>query len=193
MIKLSDLLISQLNNTLNEVLTYSELMKFSDPARIDRSKKMSVRKMPVTTTSTGRYWNFSYKSDPSHITRTAQYPSGRQHKGRILILNQNISKNKNIVDFPCSVSCTCEDYRYKYAYANNDKQSGELGKDSLTKNNGQFPKQTNPYLRPGLCKHLASLKKYLSTKINESAQTSLVDKLNEIARMYPSATMEIEE
>ena len=192
MIKLTEI-IKSIESNLNEVLTYSELIKFSEPARLDRSKKMSVKKLPVTTTSTTRYWNFSYKSDASHITRTAQNPNGKTHKGRILILNQNVSKNKNIVDLPCSCSCSCEDYRYKYAYANNDKQAGEIGKDSLTKCNGQFPKQTNPYLRPGLCKHLLSLKKYLTTKVNESKQLTLVDKLNEIAKAYPTGVIEIEE
>ena len=177
---------------LNEILTFNELMKFSEPRRKDRSKKMRVRSLPITSVKNGESWNFSYKSDSSHITsRPPQNPNGIGHKGRILFKKSD--SGKSAIDMPCSVDCTCEDYRYKYAYANNDHEAGEMGTGALNKCNGNFPKQTNPYLRPGMCKHLLSLRNYLRTKLQESQKPTLEEKLDDIVSRYPTDTLHVEE
>lgn len=180
------------NRILNEVLSYSQLMKFSEPARKKRAEKMRVRSLPVTATSTNEFWNFSYKSDPSHITHRTNLPNGMSHKGRISFKKIN-AENKSAIDIPCSVDCSCEDYRYKWAYANSDKDAGEIGNDSLSQCNGAYPRVTNPHLRPGLCKHLLSLRGYLKTKLEESQQPTLHQKFDEIVSKYPTGTIEFEE
>jgi hypothetical protein len=181
-----------IDRILNEVLSYSQLMKFSDPVRKKRGEKMRVRSLPVTATSTNEFWNFSYKSDPSHITSRPNMPNGISHKGRISFkkINEN---NQSAIDIPCSVDCSCEDYRYKWAYANSDKDAGEIGKQSLSQCNGSYPRVTNPHLRPGLCIHLISLRGYLKTKLEESQQPTLHQKLDEIVFRYPTGIIEFEE
>lgn len=176
---------------LNEILSFSELMNFSEPKRKKRALKMRTQSLPMRADSTNEYWNFSYKSDPSHITPRPENPNGIGHKGKITFKKEN--NGANAFDIPCQVDCTCEDYRYKYAYANNDKEAGTMGADSLNKCNGNFPKQTNPYLRPGLCKHLLSLREYLRTKLQESKKTTLAEKLDDVVARYPADTFEVKD
>lgn len=176
---------------LNEILTYTQLMNFSEPERKKRSTKMRTKSLPIRADSNNEFWNFSYKSDMSHITPRINNPNGIGHKGRITFKKN--AGDKSAIDIPCSVDCTCEDYRYKYAYANNDKEAGSMGANSLNKCNGQFPKITNPYLRPGLCKHLLSLREYLRTKLEESQQAGLSEKLDDIVQKYPTDTLQVKE
>ena len=187
---------------LNEILTYTQLMKFSEPERKKRALKMRTSSLPMTSEANQENWNFSYKSDQSHITpRSSNNPqmrryknvtsSGIGHKGRITFSKN--TNDKNAIDIPCKVDCTCEDYKYKYAFANNDKDAGPMGTISLNKCNGNFPKQTNPYLRPGLCKHLLSLREYLRTKLQESNKPTLEEKLDDIVNSYPTDTLQVKE
>jgi hypothetical protein len=176
---------------LNEILSFKELMNFSEPKRKKRSQKMRTNSLPIRADSNNEFWNFSYKSDISHITPRLNKPNVIGHKGRITFKKN--TNGKSAIDTPCSVDCTCEDYRDKYAYANNDKEAGTMGSDSLNKCNGQFPNKTNPYLRPGLCKHLLSLREYLRTKLEESQQSSLPEKLDDIVTRYPTDTLQVKE
>lgn len=188
---------------LNEILSFKELMNFSEPKRKKRASKMSTQSLPMTAEANQENWNFSYKSDNSHITpRSPNDPqmrryknvtsSGIRHRGRITF-EKSKDENKSAIDIPCKVDCTCEDYRYKYAYANNDKDAGSMGTTSLNQCNGNFPKITNPYLRPGLCKHLLSLRDYLRTKLEESNKPTLAEKLDDIVTRYPTDTFEVKD
>jgi hypothetical protein len=182
------ILISNIvKRVLNEILSFKELMKLSEPERKNRAKKMSVSSLPMTANTNENYWNFSYKSDDSHITprsstnpKVSRYrsyktatgkPLGIRHRGRITFSKNN--PDKSAIDLPCQVDCTCEDYRYNWAYANHDKDAGPMGDASLNKCNGKFPGKTNPYLAPGLCKHLLSLRNYLRTKLQESTKPTI--------------------
>lgn len=176
---------------LNEILSFKQLMNFSDPQRKKRALKMRTQSLPMRADATNEYWNFSYKSDKSHITPRPENPNGIGHKGRITFKKEN--SNSSSIEIPCKVDCTCEDYRYKYAYANHDKEAGVMGDGSLNACNGNFPKQTNPYLRPGLCKHLLSLRNYLRTKLEESNKPTLAEKLDDIVTRYPTDTLEVED
>jgi hypothetical protein len=176
---------------LRESLSFSKLMSFSDPIRKDKAKKMRTRSLPMRASSDEEYWNFAYKSDPSHITKTPQNPNGISHVGRITFKKNN--EDKSAIDLPCSVDCNCNDFKYKWAYANNDKGSAPMGNNSLNKCNGATPRVTNPYLTPGLCKHLLSLKEFLRTKLNESQHQNLSDKLDEVVSKYPESYFNIEE
>lgn len=179
------------NRVLNEILSYKELMNFSEPRRKKRALKMRTTSLPMRADATNEYWNFSYKSDVSHITkRPPQNPNGIRHKGRITFSKNT---NENAEDIPCKVDCTCEDYKYKYAYANHDKDAGTMGGNSLNKCNGKYPNVTNPYLRPGLCKHLLSLRNYLKTKLQESDKPTLSAKLDDIVQKYPADLLQVKD
>lgn len=177
---------------LNEILSFKELMNFSEPKRKKRALKMRTQSLPMRADSTNEYWNFSYKSDPSHITRRPpENPNGIGHKGRITFKKHN--NNESSIDIPCKVDCTCEDYRYKFAYANHDKEAGAMGDGSLNQCNGNYPRITNPHLRPGMCKHLLSLRDYLRTKLQESDKPTLSQKLDDVVSRYPTDTLEVKD
>ncbi len=165
-----------------ETLSFSDLLKWSDRPRKIRSKNVRTRSLPVSSTKEGESWNFRYKSYPS--------TTGLPWQGRIVFLE---SHEKSMIDHPCKVDCSCPDYRYKWAYANTDKDASYVGNQSLSKNNGNFPRITNPTLTPGLCKHLISLRDFLRTKLKESNQHSLSEGLNYIVSRYPTFELNVEE
>jgi hypothetical protein len=172
---------------ITEKMTFKSLLSYVNNARKAKGKKMSVSPLAGTASSDGENWNFSYKSFPEHIT------TGNRFKGRITFENTNIDKNKSAENIYCSVDCGCPDYKYRWAYANNNKDAGPMGNDSLNQCNGETPSITNPYLTPGLCKHLVSLHKYLQTKLEESQQPTIDAKLNEIVTNNPNFTFNVEE
>jgi len=185
---------------LNEILTYDELIKYTDNARIARGKKMNTRSAKVEAYKNGESWNFKCTSDKSHATLRQPQTinvAGRPYVKKIATHNTRISFLKEITTrdnarkTPCRVDCTCEDYRYQHAYANNAHDAGDMGKESLNKCNGQFPSRTNNNLRPGLCKHLVSLRDYIRTKLEESQQPTLSEKLDDVVSRYPTATLEL--
>lgn len=55
----------------------------------------------------------------------------------------------------------CQDYRYRFAWANKQRQSGIVGPQSLNQAHNRAPRITNPSAKPSLCKHLASCKDYI--------------------------------
>jgi hypothetical protein len=57
-----------------------------------------------------------------------------------------------------------------------------MGDGAMNTCNGKPPKKTNPSVKPGLCKHLASLSKYLQTKLEENEDKPLAQNLDEIAK-----------
>lgn len=188
---------------LNEILSFKELMKFSEPRRKKRALKMSTTSLPMTAEANQENWNFSYKSDNSHITPRSQNDprirkfknvtsTGIRHRGRITFQKVK-DENKSLIDIPCKVDCTCEDYRYKYAFANNDKDASPMGAASLNQCNGKYPRITNPHLRPGLCKHLLSLRDYLRTKLEESNKPTLAEKLDDIVQKYPTDVLQVKD
>ena len=177
---------------LTEILSFKELMQFSEPERKRRALKMRTQSLPMKADATNEHWNFSYKSDVSHITpRPPTNPNGIPHKGRITFKKENSGASS--IDLPCQVDCTCEDYKYKYAFANKDKDAGALGVGSLNTCNGNYPNKTNPHLRPGMCKHLLSLRNYLRTKLKESAKPTLAEKLDDVVSRYPTDTFYVNE
>lgn len=171
---------------LLEKLTFSQLFKMSDTRRKDRAKTVRVASLPGTASETEEYWNFSYKSNPT--------TTGNRWRGRITFLKESTNNaNKSAEELYCSVDCSCPDFRYNWAYANADKEASVMGNGALNKCNGNYPKQTNPHLRPGACKHLLSLKDYLKTKINESMQPDINAKLSEVVSKNTAFTILVDE
>lgn len=173
-------LIEQL---LSEEMTFSDLLSYSDPDRIQRGKTVRNRSLPVKSDKLGEVWSFAYKSNPSTTNKSWQ--------GRIIFKEyaDTVSADKH----PIVVDCGCPDYRYKWAFANNDQQAGLIGPYSLNKNNGQYPRITNPHATPGLCKHLLSLRNYLRTKLTESKASTLIEGLDYIVTKYPDFQIQYSE
>lgn len=167
---------------LVEAMSFDELFRSTSVDRVSKSKKMRVRSLAGTANQDNEYWNFSYKSDPIHIT------TGRGYNGRISFEKDAYVKygksNRGMNEIMCKVDCNCPDYKYRWAYANYSKEAGEMGGGSLNTCNGGRPNKTNPKLRPSLCKHLASLRGYLLTKLKDR-KGSLNERLSDIVSENP--------
>jgi hypothetical protein len=146
---------------LAERMSYSDLMRASDPKRIERSARIPAKSMLVRSVNDRESWKFSYK------TPFGESETGLRHTGFIYFFKDGLQPGDNAMSIDCSVDCSCPDYKYRWAYNNAADQAGELGATSLNKNNGSPPKVN---LGNGLCKHLLSLKEYLNTRI-ESDKT----------------------
>ena len=106
------------NQELHENMTYDELLQLTaktprspedDTNRIDRSKTVNVRSLPVSVEEDNEQWNFRYKSD-----RATGNP-GDPLEGNILFLKGNVERNDDAAQLECKVDCSCLDYKYRWA------------------------------------------------------------------------------
>ncbi len=151
MIKLKDLI----KNLLCERMSFDDLMRVSDPKRKERSTGISTKSLLVNSINDREAWKFSYKTNKNENT------TGLRHQGYIYFYKDDIKPGDNALKLDCSVDCSCPDYKFRFAYNNAKNDAGELGVNSLNKNNGA-PPMIN--IGPGLCKHLIALRDYLLTE-----------------------------
>jgi len=152
MIKLRNLICE----IISEKMSYSDLMKSSDPERVDRASRIPARSLVVRSLNDREAWKFSYKTPRNENTTELR------HQGFIYFFKEEINVGDNAMEIPCSVDCDCRDYKYRFSYANKQQDAGENGPNSLNKGLN-YPSVINE--GPGLCKHLYSLKAYLQTEI----------------------------
>jgi hypothetical protein len=152
MIKLRNLICE----IIAERMSYAELMKASDPERADRASRIPSKSLVVRSLNDREAWKFSYKTPRDENT------TGLRHQGFIYFFKEGITPGDNAMTLDCSTDCDCADYKYRWAANNYRAGAGEIGANSLNKNNGTTPRTGNS---PGLCKHLLSLKAYLQTEI----------------------------
>lgn len=55
----------------------------------------------------------------------------------------------------------CPDYRYRWAWTNKQRGSGQVGPQSLNQAWNKAPRRTNPKGVPGLCKHILAARGYI--------------------------------
>ena len=158
MIKLRNLI----TEIIAERMSYDDLMRNSDPARADRASRIPARSLVVKSLNDREAWKFSYKTPKAEITKSPEKPNGERHQGFIYFHKEWMDSGDNANQIPCSVDCSCKDYRYRLSYANKSQDAGENGPNSLNKGLN-YPSSIN--IGPGLCKHLISLKEYLKTQI----------------------------
>ena len=176
-------LINIAKQILTEKMTFSQLFNRSEAGRKDRAKGMRVTRLPVLSSRNGEYWNFQYQSAPNNNT------SGGSWKGRITFRKTN--KTTTADNLPCFVDCGCQDYKYRWAYANSQKEAGPVGPNSLNKSNGSPAPIMNPRGQVGLCKHLIALKTDLHKKLESNKNSNLEEKLNEVVDANPSFEIEV--
>jgi hypothetical protein len=152
MIKLRQLICE----IIAERMTYSDLMRASDPKRADRAKRIPARSLVVKSLNDQEAWKFSYKTPKEENT------TGLRHQGFIHFFKEGLTAGENAMKIDCSVDCSCPDYKYRFSFANKAADAGDNGPTSLNKGLS-YPSSINA--GPGLCKHLISLKEYLRTKI----------------------------
>jgi len=176
-----------LDRPLTENMSYEELLKLTadtprspddDTNRIDRSKNVRVRSIPVSAESGLEQWNFRYKSDK--LTGNPGDPL----EGHIIFLKGEIDRNDDAVKLECKVDCSCPDYKYKFAYNNYAKGASDIGPDSLNNAINRRPKQAYD-IGEGLCKHLSALAKYLATKVTATKKQNIFEAIGDVAKQGP--------
>lgn len=157
MIKLKQLI----QHLLVEKMSYTDLMNNSDSDRKDRGGRIPARSLVVKSVNDKEAWKFSYKSPSDENT------TGLRHQGFIYFFKDSVDIGNDASDIPCSVDCSCPDYKFRFSFSNKQQGAGENGSNSLNKGLN-YPSSVNQ--GPGLCKHLISLKEYLRTKVDAPPQ-----------------------
>ena len=138
-------------NCLCEALSFSQLFNLSEPKRVVRSKTVKGPPLDIRAFDDAQYHIFNFKSNPS--------TTGLRHHGYIKLSRPK--KSEPLTEIPCLVDCTCQDYRYRWAWTNKQRGAGKVGPGSINQALNKAPRITNPTNRPGLCKHILALKDYL--------------------------------
>jgi len=154
MIKLRDLLC--------ERMSFRDILRASDSARLNRSKTVSNKSLGVRSNDELETWNFSYKTTGGKST------TGRRHRGYIKFNKENVDSTDNPADLEIICDCNCPDMTYNLAYRNNQKQITPIGSTAINGSNGQKPTPEHDHF--GLCKHLGSLARYLNETTIQAPQ-----------------------
>ena len=175
------------NEPVMENMTYDELLQLTaktprspenDTNRIDRSKTVNVRSLPVSIEEDNEQWNFRYKSSPQSTVTDKPY------EGHITFLQGEIEKNDDAGGLECKVDCGCPDYMYKFAFNNYATGAGDIGPNSENNAINRRPKPAYD-IGEGLCKHLSALSKYLTTKIKATKTQNIFEAINDVAKQGP--------
>lgn len=154
-----------LKQVLNERMSFRDLLRHSDPARIDRSRDVRTRSLDVRSMGGNEAWTFTYKSSPS--------TTGHRWHGYVRFLKEDVSNKDRADQLDCMVDCDCPDYRFRFAYNNAKADAGALGAGAWNQNNGQPPRPRSQGgvgdYGVGMCKHLISLAEFLKTNIEPDA------------------------
>lgn len=148
---------------LCEAATFGQLFNLSEPKRIVRSNTVKGPPLDIRAFDDAQYYLFNFKSNPS--------TTGLRHHGYIKF--KRPKKDQALTDIPCVVDCTCQDYRYRWAWTNKQRGAGNVGNNSLNQALNRAPRITNPGNRPGLCKHILALKNYIQGMMWELPKTGL--------------------
>jgi hypothetical protein len=135
-----------------ERLNFDKLFALSEPKRVLRSKTVRGPSLGIESYRDNMYYYFNFKAFPS--------TEHRRHKGYIRFFKPEDSDTP-LEQVDCEVDCDCKDYKFRWAWANTQRDSSRIGADSLNQCIDQAPRITNPSARPGLCKHLLALRNFL--------------------------------
>lgn len=140
---------------LQERLTFDKLFRISEPKRVYRSFTVRGPPLEIDSYQDAVYYTFNFKSNPS--------TTGLRHRGYVKFFKP-LHKNPRKVPLQhldCLVDCSCPDYRYKWAWANKQRQSSVVGPQSLNQAWNKAPRKTNPSGAPGLCKHILATRQFI--------------------------------
>jgi len=167
---------TELRESLNENMTYQDLLDLTTPERKERAKTARVRSLPISTDGDNERWNFRYKCYPG-VTNTP-------FKGSITFLKGEFEEGDDATKLECKVDCGCQDFRYRFAYNDTEDGASQIGDKSLNKCINRRPQPAYNYGK-GLCKHLTALQRYLTTTVSSMGRSNLFESIGEIAKRGP--------
>lgn len=141
--------------SLTERLTFDRLFRISEPKRVYRSFTVRGPPLEIDSYQDVVYYIFNFKANPS--------TTGLRHRGYVKFFKPKGKNPKNVPlqHLDCLVDCTCPDFRYRWAWANKQRQSSVVGSNSLNQAWNKAPRKTNPKGKPGLCKHILATRSYI--------------------------------
>ena len=170
--------ISENLKSLEETMTYKELLGLTTDDRKERAANVNVRSIPVSVEEGQEHWNFRYKSNPQTTVTDEPF------EGHIIFLKGEVEQGDNAMDLECKVDCGCPDFMYRFAYNDTQKGASDVGPDSLSGCANRRPKPAYDF-GEGLCKHLAALSRYLRTKISATKKSNLFEAVSDVAKQGP--------
>jgi hypothetical protein len=135
-------------------LTFDQLYRMSEAKRITRSSDVSGPPLDIDSYRDAVYYCFNFKS---RLTNT----TGLRHRGYVKFFRPRNRKAVPLQHLECLVDCECPDFRYRWAWANKQRQSSMVGPQSLNQAWNRAPRKTNPKNIPGLCKHILAVSEYI--------------------------------
>lgn len=140
---------------LCERLTFDRLFRISEPKRVWRSFTVKGPPLEIDSYQDVAYYIFNFKANPS--------TTGLRHRGYVKFFKPEHKNPKNVPlqHLDCLVDCTCPDFRYRWAWANKQRQSSVVGPNSLNQAWNKAPRITNPKGAPGLCKHILAARQFI--------------------------------
>ena len=127
---------------LQERLTFDKLFRISEPKRVYRSFTVRGPPLEIDSYQDVVYYIFNFKANPS--------TTGLRHRGYVKFfkpLHKN-PKNVPLQHLECLVDCTCPDFRYRWAWADKQRQSSVVGAQSLNQAWNKAPRKPIPRERP---------------------------------------------
>jgi len=164
--------------TLHETLSFSRLFNLSEPKRIVRSNTVKGPPLDIKAFDNAQYHIFNFKSNPS--------TTGLRHHGYIKF--DRPKRDQPLSEIPCHVDCTCQDYKYRYAWTNKQRGSSKVGPTSLNQAINRPPRITNPSNKPGLCKHILALKNYIQGMMWDIPKTGIKSSEDVLSGLVKYAT-----
>ena len=150
-----------MRQVLNEGVSFKNLLRGSEPGRIERGKHdVRAKSIRVASIDGTEAWLFSYKSNPS--------TTGERWKGYVRFLKEDVSNKDSIEDLDCKIYCNCFDYLYRYAYNNAKSGVGDNPNNINRAPRSRAAGGVGDY-GSGACKHILSLSEFLKTKIEPDA------------------------
>ncbi len=123
----------------------------------DKMRKINARFVIITGYKNG----FDRAQVPTAICRSytrKEYKLGRvkdaSDKNKYTTKIQFISRKYDV-----KVSCSCPDFTFRWEVANH-----RAGVSDIKYSNGEPPTTTNPNMKPGGCKHILAMAKFLKDK-----------------------------
>ena len=122
-------------------MTMEQILKRTPANRKDKAVYVKIKELKSRKTS---YSTIVYKAK----TTSSHTTTGVKKRGQQSTYVTTIETNGKM----CVVSCSCEDFAYRWEVALNKKKAARI-----EYSNGEPPVDTNPSLIPGCCGHLVSL------------------------------------
>ncbi len=171
-------ILKELYDSMEENMTYEDLLKLTTDDRKKRAVNVNVRSLPVSMDENMESWNFRYKSTPQTTI------TDKPFKGKITFLKGEVGPDDDAQKLECKVDCECPDFMYRFAYNDTAKGASNVGNDSLSGCINRRPKPAYDF-GEGLCKHLIALGKYLKTKIEATKKSNLFEAVDEVSKQGP--------